>query len=141
MLGFAILLGSGNLTLLSSHTDQMQWNCLANDSPKQLRQHVFGIHLTGVLSNLGLRKCQLLIYCAGKFYFCTPWFKPLYHLLADINWQCKGWHWILLELVLLEHIYPNMVCYKHVLHSFPSTVEISRFLVAATKKKEERKSI
>jgi len=35
--------------------------------------------------------------------------RPRRHL-DDINWQCKGWHWILLELVLLEHIYPNMGC-------------------------------
>jgi hypothetical protein len=55
--------------------------------------------------------------------FVLLWFKPFYHSIADINCQCEGGHWILLELVLLEHIYPNMVCYEHVLHKFRPMVE------------------
>jgi hypothetical protein len=83
----------------------------------------------------GYEMSKFIIYCAGKISFYSTvlkkspfilfWFKPSIISIADINWQCEGWHWILLELVLLEHIYPNMVGYEHVLHKLLLMVEYS----------------
>jgi len=76
-------------------------------------------------------KWQILLSTDWKILFLYSFgSNPSIISIADINWQCEGRHWILLELVLLEHIYPNMVCYEHVLHKFLPMVEFPWFLVS-----------